>query len=200
MVTNVDPNDNSVTIETPPAVVSGTENTPVEVYPAASSLPAAPTTVPSVNPSAAPAPTTGPDGNTGNTGNTGDNNTGDNSGTEKDAEPEESFLPYNATATQWEIDHGRDGYVTGDGVYFRVGPGTEYDIITNLSKGTKVLIVEEGPRGWCKILYDGDVGYMWGGFLSFTKPADTPAVIITDAPSPSPAPTEEPAPTAVVVP
>ena len=195
VVTNVDPENNNVVIETPNVVVSGTENTP-DPYPAVSILPTtAPTTVPVANPSSAPVPSTAPGGNNGG-GNTGDNN----NNTEKD--PDDGLKQNNPTVTQYELDHGKDAYVANaeNGVYFRVGPSSEYEIITGLKNGTKVLLVDELASGWCKVVYDGDVGYIFGKYLSFTNPLESNATVVSPSPSPSESPTQEPAPTAVVIP
>ncbi len=188
VVENVDPNDNNIVIETPPAVVSGTDNT----YTPDTSLPGANAPVPTTSPTSAPPSTAAPiataDPNApgGGTGETGENGDGEGDDGDDGETPTDSYKDYNPTINKWEMDHGRDGYVTGEGVFFRIGPGTEYKVIIALSKGTKVLIVDELASGWCKIVFDEEVGYLWGGYLSYTAPTDTPAVVVTDAPSPSP--------------
>ena len=200
VVENVDPANNSVVIETPPAIVSGPD-TPMETYPSVNALPTtAPTTVPDPSSANAPAPVTAPGGTGTGTGEGGTGEgTGDGTGTEASPEPtEDPGLPYNATVTQFEINHGKEGYVVRaeNGVFFRVGPGTEYEIICGLKIGTPVLIVDEMTSGWCKVVYNDDVGFIYGSYLSYTNPLDP--VIVTESPAPSTAPTD--APVVVIVP
>lgn len=198
VVENVDPVNNSVVIETPPAIVSGPD-TPTETYPAVNALPTtAPTTVPDPSAVNVPAASAAPGGTgTGTEGNgTGTEGTGTGTGTEATPEPTtDPGKPYNATATKYEIEHGKEGYVVRaeNGVFFRVGPGTEYEIICGLKIGTPVLIVDEMTSGWCKVVYDGDVGFIYGSYLSYTNPLDP--VIVTE----TPAPAESPAPTVVII-
>lgn len=186
VVENVDPNDNSVVVETPPAIVSGPD-TPAETYAPVQALPTtAPTTVPNVAPTTVPAPTQVPsEGNNGSTDGNSDNT--------EERDPDDGYKKNNPTVTQWELDHGEDAYIfnTENGVFFRVGPGTEYEIIRGLAFGTKILLVEEGPAGWCKIVYNGDVGYVYGRYVTRTDPNDASVVITPTDPSDS---TVEPIP------
>ena len=204
VVENVDPVNNSVVIETPPAIVSGPD-TPTETYPAVNALPTtAPTTAPDPAATSVPAPNAAPgETGTGTGSGTGTEGTGSGTGTEGTGtgtgatpEPtEDPGLPYNATVTQFELNHGKTGYVVRaeNGVFFRVGPGKEYEIICGLKIGTPVLIVDEMASGWCKVVYDDNVGFIYGSYLSYTDPM-TP-VIVTETPAPS----ATPAPTAVVI-
>ena len=191
VVDNVDPNDNSVVIETPPAIVSGPD-TPVDVYPPATSLPTtAPTTVPETVPTTVPAPTQAPSGN-----GTGDNSATGNTDGEEERDPDDGYKKKNPTVTQWELDHGEEAYIKGEGgVYFRVGPGKEYEIIRGLAHGTKILLVDELTNGWCKVVYNGDVGYVYGRYVTRTNPLEESVVIVTETPAPTSTP-----PTVVVVP
>ena len=43
---------------------------------------------------------------------------------------------------------------------FRNGPGTGYNIIGSLSKGSKIKIIGANPNGWYKIDYNGKVGWV----------------------------------------
>ena len=54
--------------------------------------------------------------------------------------------------------------VTGSSVNFRKGPGTNYSVITALSKGTKVGVISES-NGWAKISYNGTIGYISSQYL-----------------------------------
>ena len=198
VVENVNPEDNSMVIETPPAIVSGPDS-PTETYPAVNVLPTtAPTTVPDPSATTVPAPNSGDNGpGTNGPGTNPGGEGGDGTGEEGGEAPvEDPGKPYNATVTQFELDHGKEGYVVRaeNGVFFRVGPGTEYEIICGLKIGTKVLIVDEMASGWCKVVYDDNVGFIYGSYLSYTDPMDP--IIVTE----SPAPTEAPPPEVIVVP
>lgn len=200
VVENVDPNNNNIVIETPPAVVSGTDNT----YTPETSLPGAnnpvPTTAPTSAPPATVAPvatavpaTTAPDG-TGAEG--GEEEGGEEEGVEVD-NPADGYKDYKGTINQYEKTHGKDGYIRGEGVRFRVGPGVEYKTIAFLNKNEKVQIVDELASGWCKIWYNDYVGYVYGKYVSLS-PVEETAVVVT--PTPTPAPTTAPAPTLIPVP
>ncbi|GAA0698711.1 C40 family peptidase [Paraclostridium ghonii] len=54
--------------------------------------------------------------------------------------------------------------VTASSVNFRQGPGTNYSVITSLSKGTKVGVISES-NGWAKISYNGTIGYVSSQYL-----------------------------------
>ncbi|MEX6585130.1 C40 family peptidase [Paraclostridium bifermentans] len=54
--------------------------------------------------------------------------------------------------------------VTGSSVNFRKGPGTNYSVISALSKGTKVGVISES-NGWSKISYNGTIGYISSQYL-----------------------------------
>lgn len=200
---NVDPGDNSVVIETPPAIVSGPD-TPVDQYPSVSALPTtAPTTVPSVEPSAVPVPTTEPganNGNTGNTGNTGDNNGGNNNNNTNNGGDNFEYADptgesYNATATQDEKKNAKTGYINAEWVNFRVGPGSQYKIYESLPKGAEVKVLGYTDNGWAKIWYNEYlVGYVAKNYVSEQAPSDD-AVVVTETPTP----TETPVPTVVVI-
>ena len=83
VVENVDPVNNSVVIETPPAIVSGPD-TPTETYPAVNALPTtAPTTAPNPAATSVPAPNAAPgETGTGTGSGTGTEGTGSGTGTE----------------------------------------------------------------------------------------------------------------------
>lgn len=48
--------------------------------------------------------------------------------------------------------------IANNGLNIRKGPGTNFEIITVLSKGTKVKVIEENV-GWAKIEINGGIGY-----------------------------------------
>lgn len=60
-------------------------------------------------------------------------------------------------------------YVTTN-LNLRCGPGTEYDIITTLPKGTSVTIDEDCDCPWIVVEYRGYVGYISSRYLSNTAP------------------------------
>ena len=166
VVENVDPQDNNLTIETPPAIVSGPD-TPVETYPAVNVLP---TTAPDIDPNATPVPvpTTTPEETPGD----------ENVPPPADNPPEATATPeityaddtgkdYNVTMTEDEKNAGRWGYINAQWVNFRVGPGTEYKIYESLPKGAPVLILGYSDNGWAKILYDDYmIGYVARNYVT----------------------------------
>ena len=180
VVENVDPESNSVVIETPPAIVSGPD-TPVENYPSVDALP---TTVPTANPN--PSAVTVPDpvstpgvtivgGNegAGNEGAGGENN-GDNAPAEED-HPEITFADdsgemYYPTATDLEKQNAKWGYTNVLHANFRVGPGEQYKIYESLPKYAVLKVISiEG--NWAKVWYDGYMlGYVHKNFISFGTP------------------------------
>lgn len=182
VVENVDPQDNSVVIETPPAIVSGPD-TPVATYPSVSVLPTtAPTTAPDPAATTVPAPGGTPGGAPGENG---DGTEGTEPEATEEEDPNDKLKPNNPTATKYEIDHGIDGWIfnTENGVNFRVGPSSEYQIIRGLYNGTKILVVDQLTSGWCKIVYNGDVGYVYGRYVTLHNPEDP--VIPSDTPAPT---------------
>ena len=58
--------------------------------------------------------------------------------------------------------------VSGRRVNMRNGPGTNYSVITSLTRGTEVEILQEADNGWYKLrpLDGGQIGWMVGQFLS----------------------------------
>lgn len=73
----------------------------------------------------------------------------------------------------------------------RIGPGTTYDRITALDRGTAVYCIGVADNGWYKIKYNGGEAYIAGNLVSDTKPVDPPAE--TDPPATEPPTTEPPA-------
>lgn len=60
------------------------------------------------------------------------------------------------------------GVVTGNGVNFRSGPGTGYNIYSCLPRGTFVT-VDSAEGNWYKITYNGVTGYMSSDYVSVRK-------------------------------
>nr|WP_250674762.1 SH3 domain-containing protein [Paeniclostridium ghonii]MCM0166904.1 SH3 domain-containing protein [Paeniclostridium ghonii] len=73
---------------------------------------------------------------------------------------------YVSGSTQTESDNTvkSNKQVTASSVNFRQGPGTNYSVITSLSKGTKVGVISES-NGWAKISYNGTIGYVSSQYL-----------------------------------
>ncbi len=166
VVENVDPHDNTMVIETPPAIVSGPD-TPVETYPAVNVLPTTAPVGTDPNAGTIPVPTTPPEETQG------DENNG-----EPVADPTPTPVPeityaddtgkdFEVTMTEAEKKAGHWGYINAQWVNFRVGPGTEYKIYESLPKGAPVLVLGYSDNGWAKILYDDYmIGYVARNYVT----------------------------------
>jgi len=55
---------------------------------------------------------------------------------------------------------------TNDRVNFRTGPSTDAGIISTVSAGTAVEMLEHDPAGWSKVRINGTVGYIRSDFLT----------------------------------
>lgn len=209
VVENVDPEDNSVVIETPPAIVSGPD-TPTENYPTVSALP---TTVPTADPNPAvtiaPAPAASPTTGEGDGKPSMDGfanitpapNPWNTNAEEDDGDgfeyADDTGLSYNPTATDDEKRNAWIGYTNVDWANFRVGPGTEYKIYESLPKGSQVKVLGYTSNGWAKVWYnDYLVGYIASNFISSKAPDSTASVIITPS---TPDPSITPVPTVIVI-
>ncbi len=64
------------------------------------------------------------------------------------------------------------GTVTGDSLRLREGIGSNTSILTTVSKGEAVLVLEDQTSGWYKVDLDGTVGYMSADYLSVSVQAD----------------------------
>ena len=73
----------------------------------------------------------------------------------------------------------------------RSGPGTGYDVITEIPKGTIIVVTSYGSE-WCAVRWGDYTGYVMTKYLSVS---DTPSV--PSAPTPSPTPSDSPTPTPV---
>lgn len=60
------------------------------------------------------------------------------------------------------------GYISGDSVNFRETPNTSGEIITKLTRNTKVTVFEQSD-GWAEIEYDGNRGYVSTDYISDTE-------------------------------
>ncbi len=201
VVENVEPEKNTIVIETPPAMVNGPQasQAPVSTYAPVSILP---TTAPSATPgpvaittpepsAPSPSPSAAPEGGNGQSG---------GSSQEKPFEyADDSGKDYNATATQEEKNNAVWGYITGQGVNFRVGPGKEYKIYESLAKGTRLKILGTANAEWVKVWYnDYLIGYVSGDYISVGTPGQD-ASIVTPSPEPSTAPADDSGSDAVII-
>ena len=68
----------------------------------------------------------------------------------------------------------QEGYVKGNGVRLRSGPGTGYSILGNYNNGTPLTIT--GTSGdWTAVTINGLKGYMSSAYVTTTKPSVTSA-------------------------
>ena len=70
-------------------------------------------------------------------------------------------------------------YTTVD-VNVRTGPGMDYDIITTLMYGEAIRRVAIGDNGWSKVMYRGEIAYMYSQFLSTTDPVTGQNASVSD--------------------
>ena len=61
-------------------------------------------------------------------------------------------------------------YVTGNGVNIRIGPGTEYDTVTSLSRGEELKRTGVTNNGWSQVEWDGEEAYLSNNYVSEEKP------------------------------
>lgn len=55
--------------------------------------------------------------------------------------------------------------VTGDTVNLRDGPGTNFNVVDRLSRGTVISVLDTGPDGWVYVEINGLTGWMSSDFL-----------------------------------
>lgn len=66
-------------------------------------------------------------------------------------------------------------YVTGNSVNLRKGAGTDYDVITGLTKGTELKRTGTTDNGWTRVEYNGETGYLSSKYVSTDKPESSTA-------------------------
>ena len=74
-----------------------------------------------------------------------------------------------ALVEEEEVD---DFVYTTREVNFRKGPGTKKAIIGRIPQGTKVQRAAIAENGWCKVIYEGETGYISGDYVSKDPPAE----------------------------
>ena len=193
VVYDFDQQENIVVVETPPADANS-QNVIITPFPAPTPTPAG------TNNNSGSTGSNGSSGSSGNSGNSSEGGTVSVSPTptptptptpaptSTPAPDYRNSLDYTATATDAEIADGRTGYITGDGVNFRVGPGSNYKIINSYEKGKELLILGTNG-GWTKVRIDGVIGYVYSNYVSEVRPGNSGNVIYDD---PTPAQTTSP--------
>lgn len=105
---------------------------------------------------------------------------------EDTAEPDATDAPTGATDAPAPVDDetGTDAntdeiekvddivYVTGSGVNLRTGPGTTYDVIGSLARGTELKRTGT-TNGWSRVLYNGETCYISSALISTEAPEVT---------------------------
>ncbi len=74
-----------------------------------------------------------------------------------------------AGASQSVMGYGQ----TTANVNFRKGPGTNYDSIGKLAKGTKLTLYAKESNGWYHVQADGKEGYVSGAYVKVTQQGST---------------------------
>ena len=59
-------------------------------------------------------------------------------------------------------------FLTTQGVNFRAGPSLDSDVISAISLGSRVEVLEHNPAGWSIVRISGEVGYIKSEFLLIT--------------------------------
>ncbi len=85
------------------------------------------------------------------------------------------------------------GYCTGEGVKFRLGPATTYDIIKSVSKNTPLALMGIVNSSWYYAFCEGDYGYISASYVKITAEA-TPAPPVTPTPTQTPGDSSSPSP------
>ena len=88
-----------------------------------------------------------------------------------------------------------EGYISGNYVRFRTGPGSNYQIIDGYDYGQPLEIVGEAD-GWVACLIDGQFGYVQGDYVQVTATHEASAPMPTGSAYTAPSSTPQPAPAA----
>ena len=91
---------------------------------------------------------------------------------------------------------GKEGYIDGDYVRFRSGPGTNYSILDTYNRGKELIITGE-TNGWTACYIDGQNGYVYSQYVKEkgsepSTPDPEPSTEPSPTPTPTPAPTTTP--------
>ncbi len=64
------------------------------------------------------------------------------------------------------------GYITGSAINFRKAPNTSAEIITELTRNAKLIIIEQG-ESWSEVEYNGTRGFVSNDYITFKAPEVT---------------------------
>ena len=76
--------------------------------------------------------------------------------------------------------YAESAVITGSDVNFRSGPGTGYNVIDCLAKGTTVTVNDRSNASWYGVSYNGQDGFISSSYLSVTEETDSDIIIIGD--------------------
>ena len=76
--------------------------------------------------------------------------------------------------------YAESAVITGSDVNFRSGPGTGYNVIDCLAKGTTVTVNDRSNASWYGVNYNGQDGFISSSYLSVTEETDSDIIIIGD--------------------
>lgn len=57
-------------------------------------------------------------------------------------------------------------------VFVRTGPGSNYKELGVMTRGQTIVRIGIGDNGWSKVIFDGEVAYMYSDYLSTEEPVD----------------------------
>lgn len=77
---------------------------------------------------------------------------------------------------------------TASTLNLRQGPGTAYDVLAEIPRGTVILVLSRGEE-WCAVQWGTLSGYVMTKYLSFDVPTATPTATPTPTPTPTVTPT-----------
>lgn len=76
--------------------------------------------------------------------------------------------------------YAENAVITGSDVNFRSGPGTGYNVIDCLAKGTTVTVNDRSNASWYGVSYNGQDGFISSSYLSITEETDSEIIVIGD--------------------
>ncbi len=74
--------------------------------------------------------------------------------------------------------YAENAVITGNDVNFRSGPGTNYNVIDCLAKGTTVTVTDRSNASWYGVSYNGNTGFVSSSYLNITEEIDSNIIII----------------------
>ncbi len=157
---------------------SGNKKNKPEVSPSATAVVSAtpttePTSAPTIDPSLNPIDTAEPDETPDPNSTNGPIINTPPAGTTADPSASASAAAYYTEPTSSMKKNAKDGYVNGDKVNMRKGPGTKYDKVkSDLSKGTALTLYVE-QDGWWFVKCDGKYGYIKKDYVATGKYSGT---------------------------